>query len=88
MDIAIDTQRTIDAVDPVAYKYYYRRLHERARKKAEEEGMGTSNLMSVLHIAWEFELHALAHKAGHPSAGITNLNYEETVWTMIARGLG
>ena len=50
--------------------------------------MGTSNLMSVTHIAWEFELHALAHKAGHPSAEITDLNYEETIWTMIARALG
>ncbi len=47
--------------------------------------VGTSNLSSVQHISWEFELHAFAYVLGHPAARETNLNYDETLWDMLWR---
>ena len=54
---------------------------------AKDKGIPTKNLMSVFHISWEFELHVIAYKAGFDSAVRTDLNVEETPWSMIWRAI-
>ena len=85
--IHIDTGSVLETVDNNVYHYYYQRLYDRTVEMAKDKGIPTKNLMSVFHISWEFELHVIAYKAGFDSAVRTDLNVEETPWSMIWRAI-
>jgi len=87
IDIAIDTQDVIDSVDELAYDHYYERLYERTVDKAMEEDFSEDSLMSVEHIRWEFSVHALGHVFGIPSCAQADLDYDETIWTILGRAI-
>lgn len=40
------------------------------------------------HIRWEFRLYAVAYALGFEAVIITDLNLEETPWTMFRRAIG
>lgn len=85
VDINIDTKDVIDSVDNIAMDYYYESLYERSVEIADEAGVPADNLMSSVHIAWEFEFHLAAYYVGIENARTTNLNVEETIFSMIKR---
>ncbi len=87
INIDIDTKDAINAVDSIAKDYFYERLYERTVKKAKEENIPIKNLMSVSHIRWEYCLHEMAFYLGFDAAKKTNLNVEETPFSMIKRAL-
>lgn len=84
--IHIDTQHAIDNVDVLAYDHYYERLYERTLELAEFNGIKTEYLMDIKHIRWEYQWHAFAHSFGFDSAKTTDLDIDETRWTMIKKG--
>ena len=43
--------------------------------------------MTVNHIWWEYKLHELAYYLGIDNAIITDLNVEETPWSMFTRAI-
>lgn len=52
-----------------------------------KENIPIKNLMSVSHIRWEYCLHEMAFYLGFDAAKETNLNVEETPFSMIKRAL-
>ena len=88
VDIKIDTQDAIDSVDEIAKDYYYDSLYDKTIEKANQYSVPSGNLMSKWHIRWEFELHTVAYAMGIENAIVTDLNFEETPWSMFKRAIG
>ena len=86
--IHIDTKDAIDAVDCIARDHYYKSLHKKTVQMAKANNIPTDNLMTVSHIAWEFELHVHAYYLGIDSALQTDLDSDETPWSMFKRAMG
>ncbi len=85
IDIAIDTADALSSISSDTKTFFYNRLYERTLDKAKKEGVPTENLMSVSHIAFEFTIHELGYNLGIENCKITDLNVEETFWTMMWR---
>ncbi len=92
IDIIIDLADEQNLFPSIASQKYYERLYERALEMANERGIDPSGLMDVPHIKWEYELHLLGYRSGNEAIKARceriDLNVEETVWSMIEKGLG
>ena len=88
VNISINTESVIDNVDSIARDYYYQALYDGTVKKANEYSIPVGNLMSVDHIRWEFSMHELAYYLGFDAATTTDLNIDETLFSMIRRAFG
>ena len=88
VDIHIDMKDTIASVDNIARDYYYECLYDRTVEMANEYNIPADNLMTIGHIRWEFQVHELGYWLGIENTFITDLNVEETLWTMIKRFIG
>jgi hypothetical protein len=92
IDIIIDLADEQNLFPSIASQKYYERLYERALALARERGIDPSGLMDVAHIKWEYELHLLGYRSGNEAIKARceriDLNVEETVWSMIEKGLG
>ena len=85
VDIHIQTQATMDAVDLIAYSYYYDALYEKYLDKANSLGVSHDILMTKGHIRWELQVHMIGQLLGHSSADPADLNIEESWQTIIER---
>ena len=47
----------------------------------------TKNLMDINHMRWEFSIHIFGNELNIENCKYTNLNVEETLWSMFERYL-
>lgn len=92
IDITIDLSDKKNLFPSIASQQYYERLYERSLALAAERGIDPAGLMDIDHIKWEYELHLWGYRSGNEAIKARcekiDLNVEETVWTMIEKGLG
>ena len=86
--IHIDTKDVLDTVDPIAWGHYYQSLYNISVQQATANNIPVQNLMSCWHITWEFELHAFGYHLGYEAAGVTDLDSDETPWSIFKRAIG
>ena len=86
--IHIDTKDALASVDEFSWNYYFECLYNNSVEEAKKHNIPLNNLMDTNHIAWEFNLHAIAYYLGFDAAITTDLNIDETLWTMIKRAIG
>ena len=88
IDIQIDTKDVLDNVDSIAMSEFYDRLYDRMLEKAHDDQIPTDNLMSHWHICWEFVVHKIGYHFGIENTITTDLNVDESPWTMFLRLFG
>lgn len=92
IDITIDLSDKQNLFPSIASQQYYERLYERTVTMAAERSMNDAVLMDIDHIKWEYEMHLWGYRSGNEAIKARcekiDLNVEETVWTMIEKGLG
>ena len=86
--IRIQTKDVLDNVDHIARGHYYQSLYNKTVEIANEKNVPIENLMTIWHITWEFELHVAAYHLDFESAIVTDLNSDETPWSMLKRAVG
>ena len=85
VNIHIQTQATMDAVDLIAYSYYYDALYKKYLDEADSLGVSHDKLMTKEHICWELQVHMIGQLLGHSSADPADLNIGESWQTIIER---
>ena len=83
--ITIDTKYILDSVDEIAYDEFYKALYDNYLEEAELFGVPNEKLMSERHIRWEFRAHIVAYYLNIPNAKTTDLNVDETFFSMDRR---
>lgn len=83
----------IDCVNDLRYNYEYdsigRLIRQELRDSENATHLGATNIPTIYVImSPEFQLHAVAYALGFEAAIITDLNLEETPWTMFRRAIG
>ena len=86
IDVNFDTKTFIDKVHPLAWDHFYSRIYERTLVNANEVGVDKNNLMDISHIGWETEIHLYGYGI-FDNCKETNLNVEETYWTLSKRAM-
>ena len=86
--IQIQTEDVLNNVDYIARDHYYQSLYDKSVQIANEKGIPTENLMTVRHITWEFNFHVVAYHLDFESALVTDLDSDETPWSMLKRAMG
>ena len=84
VDIEFDTYDFKTSVSKNTRDVFYDRLYERSLIEAKKHGIDESQLMSKWHIQWESEIHLLGYGI-FKSSEVTNLNVEETIFSIAGR---
>ena len=77
----------MSSVDFSEYDYFYSALYENYLKQVDQEGIPEDKHMSKFHIVWEFQVHIVGCKLNFKNCGNADLNYDETLITLLERFL-